>query len=509
MKIDATQFKKTKIIATIGPASEDKIEALLAAGVNGVRLNFSHGTHATHLAVVEKSRQVARKLDRSVALIADLQGPKIRIGSLPAGGLEISAGQQLKFRYGADYAKDGLIPIQHDFSAEVKKGQPLFLRDGQIKTTIMAVNKDVVVVEALNSGKILSDHGINLPETHFANSIITPKDRRDVEFAMRHGADYVALSFVQSARDVEEMRKILAEHKSPARIITKLETKVAVEHLDEIVQASDVVMIARGDLAVETASEEVPIIGREIILLCRRYKKLVIMATQMLESMMTSLQPSRAEANDVATAVSLGVDCVMLSGETAIGQFPVETVATMKRIILRSEKYFVSTAMAVEMTTESEDAIDVSMDEPESLLDKVTQKTRLVFTRNTTDSGKISSEVAQKSISLSAITLAEQLRAKLIIAETLTGSTALSLASLRPSAPVMIATPNEKVCNQMALVWGGKPFLISKKGLSSDIIIKKMKARGAIHRGDFIVTAYGKQRGVAGGTDTVRLLEVK
>lgn len=509
VKLDATQFKKTKIIATIGPASEDKVDDLLAAGMNGVRLNFSHGSHASHKAVLDKARAGAKKLDRSVAVIVDLHGPKIQLGTLPNGGLEIKAGQEMKFQFGSDFGKTRIIPIMHDFSTEVKKGEPLFLRDGQIKTIIRSVKKDVITVEAVNSGKVLSGHGINLPETNFQNSLITEKDRADTQFAVKHDADYVALSFVQSARDVREMRAILKASKSNIKIISKIETKSAVKNLEEIIKTSDVVMIARGDLAIETASEDVPIIGREIILLARKYKKIVIMATQMLESMMTSMEPSRAEANDVATAVSLGVDCVMLSGETAIGQFPVETVQTMKRIILRSEKYFVSTSMAIEMVTEAEDSVDVNVKEPKSLLDRVTQKTRMVFTRELSDAGKISSEVAQKSISLAAITLSEQLHAKLIVAETLSGSTALSLASLRPNAQIIIASPNQTVCNQLALMWGGKPYLVGKQQKTSDVIVKKMKARGAISKGDFIVKAYGKARNVAGGTDTIRLLEVK
>ncbi len=506
--VKAVNFKKTKIIATVGPATEDKIEQLLKAGVNGIRLNFSHGTHAKHLQALKDARAAAKALDRSVAIIADLHGPKIQVGKLPTGGIEVKAGQQLQFQLDSDYAVSGIIPTHFDFSAMVSKGEPLFLRDGQIKTRIVSVKAKVITVEALNSGKLLSDQGINLPDTEMKDIGLPSKDLEDIEFAIKHDADYIALSFVQTAADIHQLRKILQKAKSKAKIITKFETKVAVENIEEIIKASDVVMIARGDLAVETAAEEVPIIGREIILICRRYKKLVIMATQMMESMMKSIEPSRAEVNDVATAVSLGVDCVMLSGETAIGEFPIETVQTMKRIILRSEKYFVNTALAVEMVTESEDSLAASIEEPEGLLDRITNKTRLVFTRSALKDDKINSELAQRSISLAAITLSEQLQAKLIVAETLSGSTALSLASLRPSAPIIIASPNEKVCNQMALLWGGKPFLVKNKKDSYQTVVNKMKKRGAITEGDFIVSAYGKQRGVAGGTDTVRLHEV-
>lgn len=509
MVVKAADFKKTKIIATIGPASEEKIEQLLKAGVNGVRLNFSHGTHAAHLRALRSARAAAKKLERSVAIIADTQGPKIQVGKIASGSIDIKAGQTLQFAHSLQTKSQDIIPVQYDFAHEVVKGQALYLRDGQIKCVIRQIKSGVISAEARNSGKLLSDQGINLPDTHFKGSVITPKDREDLKFALKYDCDYVAMSFIQSAKDIVEMRHLITKTKSKAKIIAKIETKAAVVHMEEIVRATDVVMIARGDLAVETSAEEVPIIGRELVMLCRKYKKPVIMATQMLESMMKSIEPSRSDANDVATAVSLGVDCVMLSGETAIGEFPIETVQTMKRIILRSEKYFVNTAIPLELELDQdEDTIAAELDEPTSTLERMASKTKLVFTRSSEGAGKISSEIAQRSISLAAITLSEQLRAKLIIAETLSGSTALSIASLRPSAPIIIASPDEKVCNQMALLWGGKPFLVRNKRESYDAVVKSMKVRGAIAKGDFVVSAYGKNRGVAGGTDTVRLYEV-
>lgn len=507
-KVDATAYKKTKIIATIGPASQEKIPDLLAAGVNGIRMNFSHGTHTTHQVTFDAVRAAAKKLDRSVALIQDLQGPKIRLGKLPTGGVEISSGQTLMFEYQADPKNTDILPTQYDISTEVKAGEQLFLRDGQIRTIIKSVKDKVVTVQVQNSGKVLSDHGINLPDTQFTRSVLTPKDRKDLEFTKRNEIDYVAMSFVQTAKDIEELRGLLQKLGSTARIIAKIETKVAIDNLEEIVKASDAVMVARGDLAVEISPEQVPIVGREMILLCRRHKTPVIMATQMMESMMSSQTPSRAEANDVATAVSLGVDAMMLSGETAIGQFPVETVMMMKRIILSSEKYFVTSSMAVEMLDETDQIVDATIKPDSSLLDKIGQKTRLVFSREPVAEGKISSTAAQTSISLAATTLAEQLKAKLILAETLTGSTALSISSLRPNAPIIIASPDRKVCNQMAIVWGGKPFLVSRKKNTSVGVVQKLKNRGSVQKGDWIVTAFGKNHNVAGGTDTVRLLEV-
>ena len=508
-KVDATKYKKTKIIATIGPASQEKIEDLLSNGVNGVRFNFSHNTHKWHLDVASKVRKIAKKLDRSVAIIQDLPGPKIRVGKLKSGGLEISAGQLLKFKYSEDSADPGVIPIQHDFSNDVKKGQRLYLRDGQIQTEVTAVSDKLITAKAINSGKIMSDHGINLPDTVFTHGVLSKKDKKDLTITAKLDADYVAVSFAHTANDILHVKKLLKENKADAMVIAKIETKSAVENLEEIIKVSDAVMIARGDLAIEIGPEQVPIVGREIILLCRRYKKPVIMATQMLESMITSTTPTRAEANDVATAVSLGVDCLMLSGETAIGQFPAETVQMMKRIILSAEQYFVTTSMSVELMEDSEDMEIQANPNEKGLIDRISQKTRLVFSREPTMPGKISSSYAQTSISFAAITLAEQIRAKFIIAETLTGSTAFSIASLRPSSPIAIVSPTRRVCNQCSILWGGKTFLVPKSKNYTQQILKLLKSRGGTKKGDWVVEASSQSRGVAGGTDTVRLMEVK
>lgn len=509
LKIDATKYKKTKIIATIGPASQEKIEDLLRYGVNGIRLNFSHNTHKWHMEVAKEVRKAAKKLDRSVAIIQDLPGPKIRVGKLGAGGKEISAGETLKFKYSEAELPSGVIPIQHDFSKEVSKGHRLFLRDGQIQTEITAIKDGVISAKAINSGKIMSDHGINLPDTVFTNGVLSKKDKKDLTITAKVDADYVAVSFAHKASDIEHVKSQLKQNHSDAKVIAKIETKSAVENLIDIIKASDAVMIARGDLAIEIGPEKVPIVGREIILLARKYKKPVVMATQMLESMITSTTPTRAEANDVATAVSLGADCLMLSGETAIGQFPIETVQMMKRIILSSEQYFSTTSMSVELVEEEQDVAIVGEGSDSGLLGRLGQKTRLVFSREPESKGKISSTTAQTSVSFAAITLSEQVKAKFIVAETLTGSTAQSIASLRPSAPIIIVSPDARVCNQCSIVWGGKTFLAPKAKSYTQQILKKLIQREAVKKGDWVVEAFGQNRGVAGGTDTVRLLEVK
>ncbi len=506
-EIDARKYKKTKIIATVGPASQEKIDLLLKSGVNGIRLNFSHNTHKWHCDIATLVRKEAKKLDRSVAIIQDLPGPKIRLGKLPTGGMEIKAGQLLKFKFGEEIPSE-FLPIQYDFSKQVKKNERLFLRDGQIQTEITSIEKGIITAKALNSGKIMSDHGINLPDTVFKGGVLSDKDKNDLTVTHKLDADYVAVSFVNTPQDIYDVRNELSKNKANAKVIAKIETKAAVENLEEIIRASDVVMVARGDLAIEIGPEQVPIVGREIILLCRKYKKPVIMATQMMESMMTSTTPSRAEANDVATAVSLGVDSLMLSGESAIGQFPIETVKMMKKIILSAEQYFVNTSVAVELSQDDENIVSVNEVGDDGLMNKLGQKTRLVFSRQPKLSPNISSTSAQASISFAAITLADQLKAKVILAETLTGSTALSISSLRPNCPIIIASPDPKVCNQCSIVWGGKTFLVSKGKDRKSIIINKLKKRKSIAAGDWVVEAFGQNRDVAGGTDTIRLLEV-
>ncbi len=511
MSIKASSFKKTKIIATIGPASEEKIEQLLNAGVNGIRLNFSHGAHSWHKSVVDESRKAAKKLNRSVAIIQDLQGPKIRLGLLASGGLDVSAGQKLELCYHKK-CKENHLPIQFDFSGMVKKGDSLYLRDGTIKTTILSSKKGMVVVEALNSGRLSSNHGINLPDTILdSKNILTPKDLKDLEFTYSNDIDYVALSFVQTAKDILFLQNLLKKNKSEAKVIAKIETKVATKNLSEIISAADAVMIARGDLAIETSNEEVPLIGREIIKLSRRYKKPVIMATQMLESMISSPQPTRAEVNDIASAVSLGVSCVMLSGETAMGEYPVQTVELMKRVILESESYFIKNELEIDI---------ISPNSPRNNLSfpvEGTQRTGFIeriFTHPKSygvsdDSNKPEAEEVQTSVGMAAITLAEQIGAKLILAETLTGSTALTISSLRPPMPIIIASPSQRVCNQMSIVWGGKAILVPKKQHISQIVIKRLLSSKNLVIGDLIVQAFGKNLSTAGGTDTIRLLEVK
>lgn len=465
----ADQYKKTKIIATLGPASEGKIEELLRAGVNGIRLNFSHGTHEWHGAMVKNVRAAARKLNRSVAIIQDLQGPKILVGTLPEP-LQVETGQMLSMQFGADYGQSSIIPIQYDFSRSVAVGQRLYIKDGAIVCEITRVHGRKIEMVVKQGGKFSSNHGINLPDTYIAGSKLTDKDVADIRFGLTQDFDYIAQSFVQTAEDIAPLREMIKRKGKNMKIITKIETAAAAEHLHEIIEASDAVMIARGDLAVETSAEAVPIIGRQIIQIARTNRTPVIMATQMLEGMTSSMTPTRAEANDVSTAVTLGVDAVMLSGESAIGAYPIETVAQMKRIILMTEKYMFETG---------------ALGAPQK------------FTAGNT---------AGDAVSKSAQTLAESVGAKLILAETSTGHTARSIAALRPTAAIIMASPDLQVCNQLAIVWGSKPYKVLKGRYVSAGIMRTLLKIGALKRGDFVVCIFGTHSGKSGATDTIRLL---
>lgn len=468
----AASFKRTKIVATIGPASRSpqKLQQLMMAGVNGIRLNFSHGTQEEHLEVLKTVRGLSDKLGRPAAIIADLSGPKIRVGDLPADGLPFVRGKTVQFEYGNDYVSGGVIPVQHDISKYVKPGERIFLRDGQIEVQVDNVSRKLISCKVISPGVLYSHQGINLPDTDLGGEIMTPKDLSDLAFAVTHDVDYVALSFAQTAADVERLRTRLKRLGSHARIIVKVETRAAVENIEEIIRATDIAMVARGDLAVETMQEAVPALQRRIIDLCRQHCKGVIVATQMLESMIESPQPTRAEVSDVATAVIEGADAVMLSGETAVGQYPVEAVQMMKRVILYTER-------------EDAGAID-------------------------RDHSLVSHTGHGNAISAATVLLAQELPARAIIAETSTGQTARNIAALRPKVPIIMLTNTPRAYHQLAIIWGGKSYYHGRPSRAVGVVVEKLREAGNVKRGDLLVLASGHQPGVAGGTDTVSVRAV-
>jgi len=460
------KFKRTKIIATIGPAtnSYEAILSLIKAGTNGLRLNFSHGSHEERTQQIAWIRKASKEYGKPVAIVQDLQGPKIRLGDFD-GIVNVQTGQSLAFKYQADYERSGIIPTQYDLSKKMKRGERLYLYDGKVHTTVTSVKDGVVHVRAENNGILIKRKGINLPDTDFGGDIITTKDKADIAYGSTNDIDYVALSFVQSAADIRKLKAMLLTLGSSARIIAKIETKAAVDNIESIIQEADAVMVARGDLAIETLPESVPIVQRKIIGLGLKYAKPTIVATQMLASMTEMPEPTRAEVSDVATAVILGSDCVMLSDETANGSYPLEAVQVMKRII---------------MYTQDNNPIQISFNDKEN-------KSR------------------QNAISLAVLNLAETIEAQAIVAETLTGATALQIASHRSTIPVIAVTSDPRTSHQLALVYGVKSYIRPVDKYAARKLTDWLQQSKVLNRGDTVVTASGLYPGVVGTTDTIKV----
>ncbi|HSX07480.1 MAG TPA: pyruvate kinase [Candidatus Saccharimonadales bacterium] len=460
-------FKRTKIIATIGPATDnpEMVEQLIAAGVNGIRLNFSHGTREEHLARIPWVRKASEKQGKPVAVIQDLQGPKVRLGDFE-GIITVKAGDELSFLYQADYVKTGHIPMQYDLSKKVKKGERLYLFDGKVRTTITRVGHDGVVhALADNDGILIKRKGMNLPDTDFQGDILTPKDLADIEAGAGQDIDYVAISFVQTAADIENLRELLQKQGSTAKIIAKIETKAGVDNIESIVQAADAIMVARGDLAVETPAESVPVVQRQIIGLGQKYAKPTIVATQMLLSMVDMPEPTRAEVSDVATAVFIGADCVMLSDETAMGKYPVETVKTMKRVVLYAEQH-------------------------------PPLKATYPFEREHT---------MRHAISSSVINLAENIDARAIVAETKSGATALQIASQRPDTALIAVTSEIRTAQQLALVYDVKSYVRPDDPQAAIKLTEWLRQNDVLAIGDVVVMVSGRYPGKTGATDTIKV----
>ena len=461
----------TKILATIGPAtsSYELVLELIKSGVNGFRLNFSHGTHKEKGEQIKWVRKAASELGVRVSIVQDLQGPKMRLGDFD-GALEVKRGQTLVLEHDADFSQSGHLPTQYDLSTKVKRGERVMLFDGRVISQVSAIKNGEVYVEVQNDGILIKRKGINLPDTDFAGDVITPKDRADLIWGASQDIDYVALSFVQSDEDIKQLRRILSTINFNARIIAKIETKAAIDNLEDIIKESDLIMIARGDLAVETPAESIPLVQRNIIALGRRYAKPTIVATQMLISMTQEMEPSRAEVSDVATAVLIGADCLMLSEETAAGRYPVEAAKTMQRIISYTESH----APAL-----------VSLDDANL------------------------NQSIQDAITEAIIKLTQIVKAKAIVAETKTGSTALSIAARRPSTPLIAVTNLERTAQQLAIVFGLSSFVRPATTKAAVKLTDYLRDTHVFSKGDVIVTVSGQQPGVVGTTDTikVRMLE--
>ena len=470
-------FKRTKILATIGPAtnSAEKIEEIIMAGVNGCRLNCSHGSNEERDQQIRWIREAAAKKGRSVAILQDLQGPKIRLGVLKDNHLDLRKDDELILESLEGFEHDGgmVVPVQYNLAEKVKVGEPLSMFDGKVKSEVIEiVSGTAIKVKILNDGFIMSKKGLNLPDTDFGGDILTAKDMADIEYGARCDYDYVSLSFVQSAEDIRKLKEILANFGSTAKVIAKIETKKAIEseaNLEAIVEEADGIMVARGDMAVEAGAEVVPIVQRKLIAMCRAHAKLCIVATQMLGSMVESPEPTRAEVSDVATAVVQGADTVMLSDETANGKYPLETVKAMKKVILYTQNH--------------------------SRLAPVSRP-------------PLTKERVYDAISNAAARLAENIDADIIVCQTASGLTATTMAGQRPNVPIISVTENARAANQLALIYANSAFV---RPYSEDFgfdLAKELKASEYLHTKEgeediLAVIVSGDKDKI--GTDTIKV----
>ncbi|PIQ21260.1 MAG: pyruvate kinase [Cytophagales bacterium CG18_big_fil_WC_8_21_14_2_50_42_9] len=451
-------FNKTKIIATVGPASNnaDMLQALVKEGVNVFRLNFSHGKHADHQKVVEMVRQINQDSSTNVCLMQDLQGPKIRLGDVENGQVEIKAGDHIKLVCDDSVSTaTRLSTIYKDLAKDVNVGDAILIDDGKIELRVLATdkNKEVDVV-VIYGGPVKPRKGINLPDTAVSAPSLTEKDIEDLHFGLDNNVEWVALSFVRRAEDIADIKKIIQDRGKKTLVVAKIEKPEAIKNIDEIIAATDAIMVARGDLGVEIKAEDVPMLQKMMVQKCNEAGKPVIIATQMMESMITNARPTRAETNDVANAVLDGADAVMLSAETAAGAYPVETIRSMSRTIASVE-------------THGE-----------------------VFNKFPALSPAAPSFYS-KMVIANGCSLARDTEARAIVCMTRSGYTAFHTAKHRPKSLIFVFADTQEVLNQLSLVWGVRGFVYDKEVDSTDDMISEFRAfltdKGYLASGDVVV----------------------
>jgi len=473
MKISGESMRRTKIVCTLGPTSEEKavIVSLVRAGMNVARLNMSHSTHQMHEKSIALIREIANELNTPIGILADLQGPKIRVGTLKEKVI-LEPGQQfiLTTRDVPGNAIAVSVSLK-ELPESVHKGQVILLDDGLLELVVDEVENTDIYTTVVRGGELKDHKGINLPNASIKTSSITQKDISDLEFVIKHDVDMVALSFVRTAQDVVQLRSIMEEFGGSIPIISKIEKHEAVTNIDDIIAASYGIMVARGDLGIEIPIEQVPIVQKMIIEKCNQQAKPVITATQMLDSMIRNPIPTRAEATDVANAVFDGTDALMLSGETAFGQYPVDAAATMAKIAQYAE---------------------------DSIMYKATMEERKIYTR----------AIITDAIALSASESAKTLGADCIITATQSGYTARKISKYKPQIPVIAVTTNQKVVNQLSLSYGVVPVQIKHcEDINTlvDEALNTCKQKELIHNGDLLIITAGILAGVTGGTNVLRV----
>lgn len=475
VKISFMRYRKTNIVCTIGPSSwaPEMLQKLAESGMDVARLNFSHGSHEEKAEQIENIRKISQKLKKPIAILADLQGPKLRVGQID-GKRDIKKGEKLRLVLIPNSFDE--IPLQFDLSPFVKKGQRIFLNDGLVEVVVESVNGKTINAKATNDGWISSNKGVNVPDTEIRGAGFTDKDFKDAEFALKQGVDYLALSFVQTADDLKKARELIKQYRSKAKIIVKVEKKKAVENLEEIIKATDAVMVARGDLGIEIPGFEVPIIQKKMIHLARQNHKPVIVATQMLESMVENPRPTRAEISDVANAVMDQADAVMLSAESASGKYPAEAVKVMNDVICH-----------IEENLEYKHYIKINWDNMPK------------------------ENITSNAITSSAASIAYRLQAKAIIVGTVGGKTAYSLASFRPDSLIIAVTHDQTTYNQLGLNWGTIPFIVEPTETYDDFlkkILELIKKNDIAKKDDQVVIITGSAIGVSGTTDTIKITKI-
>ena len=450
-------MKKTKIVATLGPASSDKeiLRQMFHAGVNVCRLNFSHGSYEDHSAVIKTIRELNDETGLNVAILADLQGPKIRTNEMENNGVELINGTEVTI------VTEKIIGTAQRFSInypklpqDVKPGERILLDDGKLALEVVSTDgKKEFIAKVIHGGILSSKKGVNFPNTSISMPSLTEKDLEDLNFALEKNVDWIGLSFVRSARDIIELKHIILDKKGKAKVIAKIEKPEAIEDIDNIIQESDGLMVARGDLGVEIPYQNVPIIQKMLINKSIIHAKPIIVATQMMESMITNISPTRAEVNDVANAVLDGADAVMLSGETSVGKFPIEVIKTMANIVMEMEKF---------------DGIYNKEEIPD----------------------KKQARFISDSICFNACRLSQRVEADAILTMSFSGYTAYKIASQRPKAPIYVFTSNKPILTQLNLIWGVRAFYYDKQ-ISTDHTIADikylLKNQGLLKSGDLAI----------------------
>ena len=473
-RIKLRRRRRTKIIATLGPASStaEMLARLFQGGADVFRLNFSHGTHEDHAMRIRLIREMEDKFDRPIGILADVQGPKLRVGTFGGGRVHLQTGKAFRLDLNATPGDATRVNLPHPEIIEAAGiGTTLLLDDGKLRLRVVRKRGDALETQVVVGGPLSDRKGVNVPDMVLAIPALTAKDRVDFDFALAHGVNYIGLSFVQRPEDVAEARAIAAGR---AWIMTKMEKPQALDNLDAILLLSDAVMVARGDLGVELPPEEVPLAQKRIVRACRQLGRPVVVATQMLESMITAPAPTRAEASDVATAVFDGADAVMLSAETAAGQYPYEAVNIMDRIIAR-----------VEQDPGWRDQIEASRPAPE--------------------------HATSDAIAAAARQICHTIGARTIVAFTASGSTALRVARERPEAPIVGLTPELETARRLAVVWGVHAVVAPEVHSMTDAVSKAGRAalaEGFAVRGDDIVVAAGVPFGQSGSTNALRVAKL-